>query len=283
MNLRIAEIEAGGHSANEFQDQRDMKVKELSGLIDINSFEDADGYLTIHTATGKALVDRTNSWELTTRANADGLQDIFWISSSGVEVDITDDIANGKLKGWLSARDDIIPDYQRRLDDLAAAIIDSVNTLHGGGLTLETAPNDTGIAYFTGTGAADIGINPDIAANSNMIAAALATEGTPGGNGNAIAIAELQQSLTMSGNTSTFGDFYGALAGDVGNDVLQASVNNDHQTTVSLQLDTYREEISGVSLDEEMVNLVQFQSAYNAAAKLVNTVDEMLEALIAMV
>jgi flagellar hook-associated protein 1 FlgK len=52
---------------------------------------------------------------------------------------------------------------------------------------------------------------------------------------------------------------------------------------VSLQLSTYREEVSGVSMDEEMVNMVQFQSAYNAAAKLVSTVDELLEALIAMV
>ena len=77
LNLKIAEIEAGGHSANEFNDARDLKLKELSSLIDINSFEDADGYLAITTANGNTLVDRTSSWELTTHDNTDGLQDVI--------------------------------------------------------------------------------------------------------------------------------------------------------------------------------------------------------------
>ena len=99
----------------------------------------------------------------------------------------------------------------------------------------------------------------------------------------AIAVAAIQNQLLMSGGTATIGDFYGSLVSDVGGFTAQAKVNMDHQSTVSLQLATYREEVSGVSMDEEMVNMVQFQSAYNAAAKLVSTVDEMLQALIAMV
>jgi flagellar hook-associated protein 1 FlgK len=74
-----------------------------------------------------------------------------------------------------------------------------------------------------------------------------------------------------------------SLVSDVGRFVSQAQVNGDHQSMVSMQLDTYREEVSGVSMDEEMVNMVQFQSAYTAAAKLVSAVDEMLQSLIAMV
>ena len=166
---------------------------------------------------------------------------------------------------------------------MAATIIQQVNNLHESGLTLEGAPSNTNISFFTGTDATDIAINTDIADNPNLIAAALSTEGTPGGNGNAIAIADLQNTLTMSTNTATFDDYYNSLAGNVGSDVAQARTNNDHQSAVSLQLSTYREEISGVSLDEEMVALVQFQSAYNAAAKLVSTVDEMLTSLMNMV
>jgi flagellar hook-associated protein 1 FlgK len=280
LNLKIVEIEAGGHSANEFSDARDMKLKELSSLIDVNSFEDADGYLTITSANGNTLVDRNNSWELTTHENADGLQDVFWVSSSGTEENITNDISTGKLKGWIEARDTTIADYKDRLDELASTIISEVNSLHSGGNTLE---GTTGVDYFTGSDASDIALNTNIAANPNLIAAALATEAAPGGNGNALNIADLQNSLTMSTNTATFDDFYNALAGDVGSGVAQAQTNSDHQSAVSLQLSTYREEISGVSLDEEMVALVQFQSAYNAAAKLVSTVDEMLDSLIAMV
>ena len=123
----------------------------------------------------------------------------------------------------------------------------------------------------------------EIADDPNLIAAAATTEAIPGGSENAIAIAELQNDPIMGGGTATFDEFYNSLAGNVGNDVYQAGVNSDHQKTVNQQLVTYQQEVSGVSLDEEMVDLIQFQSAYEAAAKLVTTVDEMLEKLIYMV
>ena len=284
INVKIAEIEAGNdHSANEFRDHRDLKLKELSSLVNVNSFEDADGYLTVVTANGHTLVDRINSWNLTTGLNANGFNDVFWESSSGVLQNITSDISDGKLKGWIEARDITMPDYLSRLDDIAQTMITAVNTLHSSGLTLEAPPDDTGIDFFTGTDASDIGVNTAVVNNSNLLAAALNTEGVPGGNGNAIAISELRNSLSMSGGTTTFDEFYDSLVSDVGRNVSQARVNTDHQSMISLQLSTYREQVSGVSMDEEMVNMVQFQSAYTAAAKLVNTVDEMLQTLIDMV
>jgi len=98
-----------------------------------------------------------------------------------------------------------------------------------------------------------------------------------------LVVVDIQGKLVMSGNTSTMDDFYNSLVSDAGRLVSRASANAEHQSTVSLQLETYREEISGVSLDEEMVNLVQFQSAYAAAAKLVTAADEMLQTVINMV
>ncbi|MEE4112167.1 MAG: flagellar hook-associated protein FlgK [Desulfobacteraceae bacterium] len=282
LNLKIAEVEAGNqHSANEFRDQRDLKLKALSSLVDVNSFEDADGYLTILTASGHTLVDRTRSWDLTTDTNANGFQDVFWESSSGAQQNMTSDLSTGKLKGWIEARDVIIPDYLTRLDDMAVAMANAVNTQHSGGLDLNGNP---GVDFFSPfTGALDITVNGLIVNDTNLIAAAANTEGVPGGNSNAIAMAEIQNRLLMSGGSATIDDFYNGLVSDVGWFISQAKVNMDHQSTVSLQLATYREEVSGVSMDEEMVNMVQFQSAYNAAAKMVSTVDEMLDALIAMV
>jgi flagellar hook-associated protein 1 FlgK len=284
LNLRIAEVEAGSlHSANDFRDQRELKLQELSALIDVNSFEDADGYLTITTANGNTLVDRTNSWELTTHT-VDGFEDVYWVSGTGTEENITEAIDNGKLKGWIEARDTIIPGYHTDLDDLAATIISAVNGIHAAGTDLEgTTGTASGLDFFTGSDASDMALNTSIAGNTNLIAAATIAEAIPGGSENAVAIAELQNDLLMGGGSATFDDFYNSLAGDVGNDVYQAKVNSDHQTTVNQQLDTYQQEVSGVSLDEEMVDLLQFQSAYEAAAKLVTTVDEMLEQLIGMV
>jgi flagellar hook-associated protein 1 FlgK len=284
LNLKISEIEAGNvHSANDFRDHRELKLNELSGLINIDSFEDADGFLTVVTTNGHSLVDRASSWNLTTAPNVNGFSDVYWESSSGTLQNITSDISDGRLKGWIEARDTAIPDYLTRLNDMAQNMISSVNTLHSAGTTLEAPPNDTGIDFFTGTNATDIAVNPLVDNNSNLVAAALNTEGVPGGNGNAIAISELQNALSMSGGTATFSDFYSSLVGDVGRHVSEAVLNSDHQGMVSLQLETYREEVSGVSMDEEMVNMVQFQSAYSAAAKLVTTVDEMMQSLIAMV
>ena len=282
LNLKIAEVEAGNeHSANAFRDQRDLKLNALSSLVDVNSFEDADGYLTIITANGHTLVDRTRSWDLTTETNANGFQDIFWESSSGAQQNITGDLSTGKLKGWIEARDVIIPEYLTRLDDMAVAMANAVNTQHNSGLDRN---GDPGLDFFSPfTGASDITVNGLIVNDTNLIAAAADTEGVPGGNSNAITVAEIQHRLLMSGGSATIDDFFNGLVSDVGWFVSQAKVNMDHQSTVSLQLATYREEVSGVSMDEEMVNMVQFQSAYNAAAKLVSTVDEMLEALIAMV
>jgi len=286
LNLKTAEVEAGSlHNANQFRDERDLKLKELSSLIDVNSFEDADGFLTVVTTNGHTLVDRTSSWELSTQTNADGFQDLYWESSTGTQQDITDDISTGKLKGWIDARDDNIPDYLQRLDDMATALADRVNELHTeDGQDLDENTDPDVVAFFAYiNGADDVAVNSEISDDTNRIAAAHASENVPGGNSNAIAIANVQNELLMSTNTASLDDFFNGLVTDVGRHVSQAQANTEHQETVALQLDTYREEVSGVSMDEEMINMVQFQSAYQAAAKLVTTVDEMLESMIAMV
>lgn len=292
LNLKIAEVENGSAQiANEFRDHRDMKRKALSNLIDISSFEDDNGYLTIATANGHNLVERVRSWNLTTDSNTDGFQDVFWESSSGNLDDITDDISTGKLKGWIEARDEIIPEYRTRLDDLSQEMAATVNDQHNLGRDLYGLAGEDFFLSKSGgsvTGAADITVNDTIVNDTNLVAAGLyeaSTDGEvfSGDNRNAIAMADIQSRLVMSGDTSTMNDFYNSLVSDAGRFVSQASVNEEHQSAVSLQLDAYREEVSGVSLDEEMVNLVQFQSAYAAAAKLVTAADEMLQTIIQMV
>jgi len=137
--------------------------------------------------------------------------------------------------------------------------------------------------FFSGTLAGnDFGVNSDVSGDSSKIAAATAT-GAPGDNSNAIRIAELQNALMMNTNTATFDNFYNSMVSDVGNKVNQAGMSYDHHTAMVSHLENYRESISGVSLDEEMVNLIQFQLGYDAAAKLISTTDEMLNTLMNMV
>jgi flagellar hook-associated protein 1 FlgK len=249
-------------------------------MIDINTSEGENGEVNVSVSGGKPLVQGNSAWSLSTETNGSGLQDIVWLDGSGNSTDITEGISGGKLKGWIEARDVSIPGYLSRLDDLAATLISEVNTLHQSGFDLNS---NSGEVFFTGTSASDIAVNSNIANDVNRIAASGTAGGVPGDNSMAIAIADLQAALTMSGGTATFDDYYNSVVSDVGNDVQTASANFDHQTSMVTQLNNYRESISGVSLDEEMINLIKFQHAYDAAAKLITTVDELLNTVINMV
>lgn len=280
-NIEIAEIEVTDHNANDLRDQRDAALKELSELIGITSFEDDQGYVNVSIASGNALVDQGSSWELATVVRAaDGFKDIVWKDSLGGTTNITSRIDGGKLKGWIESRDEVIQGYVDRLDELASGIIAEVNAIHKGGYTLDGTTNQ---AFFTGTTASDMAVDTGLAGNTNLIAAAATAAGIPGDNTKAVAIAALRTDLTMSTDTTTFDEFYGSMVSQVGADVSNATRNYDHQTTVLNSLSAYREEVAGVSLDEEMVNLVKSQHAYSAAAKLIQTVDDLLGTTINMI
>jgi flagellar hook-associated protein 1 FlgK len=115
----------------------------------------------------------------------------------------------------------------------------------------------------------------------DLIAAAATAAGAPGDESNAIAIANLQNSLAVGG--TTFDDYYNAIVNDLSSDVSQATAYQGHQQSMVSNLENHREEVSGVSLDEEMVNLLKFQHGYQAAAKLVTTVDDLLQTIMDMI
>ena len=284
LNQKIIQSELGGHMANEYRDQRDLVLKELSELIDISSFEDANGGTTVSVGSGQVLVEGTHTYNLSTQPDASGHRDITWIDSSGNSVIISDDISKGKLKGWLDARDVDINDSLNKLDTLAQDLMAAVNPLHANGYGLD---NINGRDFFTieataATTAAGIQVNSLITGDTNRIAAAEGAD-KPGDNRNAIAIAKLQDMPTMNGSTVTFGAYYDSMVSDAGLAVQQATSYYDHQSQMVLQVENYRESISGVSIDEETVNLIKYQNAYQAAAKLIKTADEMMETILSMI
>jgi flagellar hook-associated protein 1 FlgK len=117
--------------------------------------------------------------------------------------------------------------------------------------------------------------------NLDQIAAAESLEALPGGNGNAIALAQLQENQIAS-LKMTFQGFFAGFKGEVGARAQLAKTNFLVEESVSKKLDTMREEVRGVSLDEEMTNLISFQRAYQASARLITMADELLETVIGM-
>lgn len=281
LNRKISQVEIGGQNANDYRDKRDLLLQELSLKIDINSFENDEGKVTVMVCGGRPLVENTSAWDLSTET-VSGHENVVWIDGDGNSVDITSGISGGKLKGWIETRDVDIPDYSSRLDTLAQEIITQVSGLHASGFGLD---GSTGNDFFNGTSASDIEVNPAIIADKNLIAAAggAAWTGQVGDNSNAIAIVNLQNTLTMNVGTATFDDYFNSLVSDVGSAVQAATTNFDHETVMVTHLNNQKESISGVSLDEEMINLVKFQHAYDSAAKLISTVDELLATVINMV
>ncbi|MFQ5736257.1 MAG: flagellar hook-associated protein FlgK [Thermodesulfobacteriota bacterium] len=114
--------------------------------------------------------------------------------------------------------------------------------------------------------------------NGNRIAASSSAATLPGDNTNAMALAALKDSASMDGQT--FSEFYRAVVTGVGTAVAEAKSNLSAQGKVAEQLQLARESVSGVSLEEEAINLIKLQRAYEAAAKVMGTADKMFEALL---
>ena len=273
LNRLINQAEMAGQNGNDYRDQRDLLLKDLSAKIDITTSEE-NGMVSVSVGNNQTLVGNVRSYALT-------YQDPdYTIETDSGPVPITaDQIAGGALRGWMDVRDDRLVQYAGSLNDLAGGLIDAVNTLHSSGTGLDGTQN----AFFSGTNAGDIEVNPDIVSDATKIAAAGPGGSIPGDNSLAVAMASLQHQLTMGGNSSTFSSFYQSVVGEIGSDVQQAQMQFTQQKSMAEYLDNYRESISGVNLDEEMVNLIKFQNAYDAAAKIIATVDEMLERVINMV
>jgi flagellar hook-associated protein 1 FlgK len=280
LNAKIVSSEAGSLSANDYRDQRELVLKELSEMIDITSFEDATGAVSVSAANGWPLVTAGYYWQLSTETNIAGHQDVVWVDDDGNTTNINAEISGGKLKGLLEVRDAIITDYMTRLDALAGAIMTDVNLLHQAGFDLNGIGGEV---FFGGTGtAADLEVNPNIVGDLDLIAAAADATTFPGDSRNAADIANLQYALNMGG-TQSYNDYFGAVVRDAGNEVLKSETYYNHQSDMMVQLENQRESVSGVSLDEEMINLIKFQNAYTAAAKMITTADEMMQTVLQMV
>ena len=280
LNQKIQKAEGAGISTNSYKDSRDSLITELSSLIDINYSENDDGQVYIQLSNGKSLVRGTSSWSLGTETNAStGLQDVTWVDSNGDEDVITGNISGGELGGAIDIRDQVIVEYMDSLDELASEIISRVNSLHTSGYDIN---GDAGLDFFTGTSAADMAVNEDILGDTNLIAAASTSDGAPGDGTIANSIALLQDSPLMKSGTTTFAEYYSGMVGDIGTRVEDTKSSYGYQSDLVEFYNNYRESISGVSSDEELANLVLYQNTYEACARVISVLDELLQTIINM-
>lgn len=275
LNTQIQGIVISGDHANDLMDQRDQLVEQLNELVPTQTVSQKDGTVTLLIG-GTAIVDHDQVRSLSTVDDANGHAQPTWPTGDAVEV------AGGKLKAYIEARDVTLTGYQTAMNTLAGQIAVQVNAAHTSGV--DQAGN-AGLALFTfavNAEAATISVNPAIGTDPTKVVVA-ATAGAPGDTSIAAMIADLRLSATFGTGTQTPADAYASFIGQIGADSKQATEMQINQDLVLQQLDNRRSSISGVSLDEEATDVIRFQKAYQASAKVITTINEMLQTLLQMV
>jgi len=274
LNDSIKTAELSGHIANDLRDRRDYLIDELSKYVNIQAFEQSSGNYTVMIGA-IALVDGNEVSELEAISTEKGANIISEIkfAASGVEPNIN----NGQLAGMIEIRDTLIDQQQQELDQLALALVAKVNKFHRGGYGLD---GDTGRDFFNSgtTGAADIELDDLIIQNEGYIASSL--NGEIGDNSNALRIAGIRYKRMMGGSAATIGDFYNAIIGTIGVRTKEAQNISENQESLVFHIENNRQALEGVSLDEEMTNMIKYEHAYEAAARVITAMDEALNTII---
>lgn len=269
---QITSARATGGSPSDLLDQRDQKIEELSSIANISVSENQQGSVMVSIG-GVVIASRSGPQNLRVQQSPAGLQVVT--EKEGVQVAL----AGGTLGGDLALTNSTIPGYVTRLDQLAGALINRVNTVHRGGFGLGTPP-PTGQDFFSGTGAADIDVSAALQADPNGVAAS--GTGAPGDNSVALAIVGITNEPLLQGKSLTLSQFYNGLVTGVGTALNNANSTSDTQQLIHTQLDNQRQAVSAVSIDEEMTNLIKYQRAFDAAARLVSTTNDMFLTILGM-
>lgn len=313
INKQISEIEPHGYLPNDLYDERDRLLDELSNLTNIevktvptggNALDIAEGMydVSIVTSTGTvSLVSGTTAKQMTIQPSATGRDQyptgvVESISIGGTAVTGT---LSGKLQGMVEAfgyKDatgtvkGLYPDMLNKLDKMAYDFVKQFNTVHEAGYSLKSATeaSQQGYNFFENitnvSGAAKaVKVDQAIMADLNHIAAS--SEVDQAGNGeNALLLAGVQDTnftaVPGSNITGTIRSFYQGVIGEMAVQSQEANRLLNNSEVLRQSVDERRQSVSAVSLDEEMTNMVKFQHAYNASARNITIIDEMLDKII---
>ena len=273
LNEQIARMEVAGNTANDLRDQRDLALDALSQYASIQYAEREDGRVEVSLG-GHSLVSGATAYAIrgvTNIANSNFV-DVQW-AVDGTPVTLVD----GGLRGLLEQRDVDLPGRMADLNALVSQVITDVNTAHAAGYGLD---GGTGRAFFTGADASNAAVSAAVAGNTSFVAASTTAAGVPGNGANASAVSDLQYAKRLLTNTATYDQFYAGFVSSIGSATRELESLHATQSAVVARLEQVRQSASGVNLDEEMVSMMSYQRAYEAAARMVRVMDELLDTLI---
>ena len=383
LNRQIISYESGQRNANDMRDARNQAIEELSELVDVNSFENPNGRVTVIIGRDWTLVEGNNRYQLEGKMKGGelGMLRIDGVSINDNRRDLTRIFREGEMSEMLRMRDDTIVRYQHNLDEIAFNLAGQVNKIHATGTGINSATdmmkstfglNSTALSqplpflkdgifqlhlvdphneiletyeieiqagidtlpdivqrlnqtisdpgllqasieadgsmllqsasdykfifgedqssitqvlglnsfFDTLKGAEDIQLSEHIRENTNNISTG--KDLIPGDNRVALEIAKLQTRPTMRDETMTFDEYYNGVLTGMGLKIQRNKTEQAQQESMVRQFKEIRSSISSVNMDEELTDMMQYQKAYEASARFINTVDRMMETVIKM-
>lgn len=236
------------------------------------------------------------------RYNADKLSEVsegMWLNlknAGSTIINVRHHIRDGSLKALEEARDELIPGMKDTLDEMSFGMMKNMNAFNYSGYGVGDELTTTGVAFFnalgTKAGASErLSVNENVASNISLIAAAmgkkdsngLALTGKTGGSGdgtNAARMMTLNFDKVLENGTMTIAGIYDGMLSEIGTRAGHAKLQYTTMQTVSDQIDEQRQAVSGVNLDEELMDIVILNRAFGAMSRYITTMDEMLNTII---
>ncbi len=282
LNRKIAAVPKGEQPPNDLLDRRDILLDSLAKLAGATAVAHEDGTVTAHLGS-LPLVDRfvvhpINVSEVQeTTQPGQFIADLSWDGTiSPVR------FPGGEVAGLLELRDNAVPAYMQYLDNLVRTLATEVNNLHTQGVP---AADQVNFFNITATDWMAIEVNDAIKNDPGLILAAGTYPGAPGDGERARQLAALRDASILTGDPVgtrqvTPGEYLRAIYTEAGMQVQQAQRFHEAADLQVAQADQFRRSVSGVSQDDEMSKMIQYQQAYNAAARVMTSMDEMLDVIV---
>lgn len=310
LNKEITTAEVGGAKANDLRDKRDLLVDQLSVLAKVNVSEDSTGGYTVLLSGSVPLVQGQYSTTLEVNTTHSSLYnfDTNTITVANGTIPVT--MPTGSISSMIQMRDVTIKNNLDKVDNMAKFLLQDFNNQQKAGYDATgtiTPPvnSNKGENFFGVTGVDYTTYDPTTLATPQSWLSQLAVNTAlyaPGGekliamrdsadpkataNGqNATKLAAILQvgstSTTPNAiNNDSLSNYYGTIISALGVQSQQAKNMAKSQQIIVNSTTKTRQSISGVSLDEEMANMIKFQQAYGACAKVMTTLNSMLDTLI---
>ena len=278
LNLQIRELESSGRDTATLRDYRDNLVKDLSQYAGVRVQEATDGTLEVSLANGEPLVAGTTAGQLKVQSNLAGEQDVTLVFAK-TTFPLDQNGLGGSLGGLFQMEYGALRPAQQDLHDMASALATMVNDTLETGFDLNGNPGKPLFTYNADSTSGMLSVN---ALGATELALS-SKEDEVGNNKTLLALLQLKTvSIEVAGNRVPLNDAYAGLVGRVASESRQNQADLKATTTVTEQAQAQRDSVSAVNLDEEAVNLMAYQQAYQANMKVISTSNDLFNAVLAM-